>query len=572
MVFAAAAAASLVLAGCSTSAVNESVVKKTPVPTLKPCSPEVMKDTKAAIDSSVKEDLASNNVRTSETAKVVDQPGPLLAITKASMLPCEPTIDIENPAANPANVQTIQSVLDLDLWSKLVLANKVGAGNAGSPKMVGFSQPKESYKAFLTVAARFPYYCGENGDLGSAKEACQQELSTLFAHAIQETGEKPVPAGEQVWQTALYQTFEGACYETKSCTDYDGGKEAFDAPADAQYYGRGMKQLSWAYNYAGFSASYYGDMKVLIDNPDLVGTDAALVLGSGIWFAMSPQPPKPSMHDVMLGYYKPKAAADGVIVNQSGALVNRFSTTVSIINGAYECSPKTEMTMQQSKNRYVNLKALLPQFGAPPQSQTSDEQAMVPGTTYCEIKAGNPFVNADLIYNPPTYYDTSKGADGKATCFLIGWQPSPVLSAAAPGMAKYCYENFGSGQTSPPNPPVGPTTEPPSPPSDWQLPSASLDGLEVSLKASGHWDSGYCLSTVVKNNSTQPVSKWYYTFALNPAQRVDDQWGGTVSKERAGYRAMPAAQQIAAGQSVTTLGFCVYDGDQVPTNLTVAVP
>lgn len=48
-------------------------------------------------------------------------------------------------------------------------------------------------------------------------------------------------------------------------------------------------QLSWPYNYAAFSAEYFGTIRTLVSNPDLVAQSATLVLGSALWFYMSPQ-------------------------------------------------------------------------------------------------------------------------------------------------------------------------------------------------------------------------------------------------------------------------------------------
>ncbi len=346
-----------------------------------------MADTQAAIVEITRDLIAEQTIPVGWDGKgqLADNEPAVLAASKAAMLPCIPTIDINNPTANPSNVQTLQSVVPLELWSQVVLPNKVGAGEGNAPRPEGFANPADSYRAFLTVAARFPYFCGEEGVWDSVKEACQREFSTIFAHAIQETGEKPVPADEQVWQTSLFYTREITCYPN-NCPSYNAGAEAFDPPSDVGYYGRGMKQLSYAYNYAAFSATYFGDMRVLIDNPDLVATDPHLLLGSGVWFAMSPQPPKPSMHDVMTGIYQPAdlpaQGFEGVTTQGNGSVFNKFDTTVSIINGAVECSPldgsgkpeEKELNVQRSKNRFINFKALLPVVGVPESEQTKYER------------------------------------------------------------------------------------------------------------------------------------------------------------------------------------------------------
>ena len=46
----------------------------------------------------------------------------------------------------------------------------------------------------------------------------------------------------------------------------------------------------------------------LLSNPDLVETDPVVSFKTAIWFWMTPQPPKPSCHDVMIGAWQPTHA------------------------------------------------------------------------------------------------------------------------------------------------------------------------------------------------------------------------------------------------------------------------
>ena len=70
----------------------------------------------------------------------------------------------------------------------------------------------------------------------------------------------------------------------------------------------------------------------LLRNPDLLHEDGSLAMASGIWFYMTPQDPKPSMHDVMTGFFVPNA------VDQAANIGATFGTTTNIINGALECN------------------------------------------------------------------------------------------------------------------------------------------------------------------------------------------------------------------------------------------
>ena len=46
---------------------------------------------------------------------------------------------------------------------------------------------------------------------------------------------------------------------------------------------------------------------------------------------MTPQDPKPSMHDVMTGFFEPNSADD------AGNIGANFATTTNVINGGLEC-------------------------------------------------------------------------------------------------------------------------------------------------------------------------------------------------------------------------------------------
>lgn len=59
--------------------------------------------------------------------------------------------------------------------------------------------------------------------------------------------------------------------------------------------------------------------------------DGSVAMTAGLWFYMTPQDPKPSMHDVMTGYFHPNASD---ISSNIGA---SFATTINIINGGLEC-------------------------------------------------------------------------------------------------------------------------------------------------------------------------------------------------------------------------------------------
>ena len=69
----------------------------------------------------------------------------------------------------------------------------------------------------------------------------------------------------------------------------------------------------------------------LLRDPDLVASDGLLSFMTAFWFWMTPQPPKPSCHDVITGNWIPTAGDIAV-----GRLPG-FGLTTNIINGGLEC-------------------------------------------------------------------------------------------------------------------------------------------------------------------------------------------------------------------------------------------
>lgn len=69
----------------------------------------------------------------------------------------------------------------------------------------------------------------------------------------------------------------------------------------------------------------------LVNNPDLVATDATISFKTAIWFWMTPQDNKPSSHDVIIGRWTPSAA------DQAANRVPGYGVITNIINGGIEC-------------------------------------------------------------------------------------------------------------------------------------------------------------------------------------------------------------------------------------------
>jgi len=144
------------------------------------------------------------------------------------------------------------------------------------------------YHSFLKASAKFTSFCLE-GDAW----LCKRELSTFFAMTTHESGFEETYSTYPTWRQGFYFITEKACTPAVGDPDCDykstGSSAEIWPPADdVQYFGRGPFQLSWNYNYGPFSRMAYDDDSVLLDNPDLVGSDGYTAFLSALWFYMSP--------------------------------------------------------------------------------------------------------------------------------------------------------------------------------------------------------------------------------------------------------------------------------------------
>ncbi len=244
-------------------------------------------------------------------------------------------------SANPENVQRVESIVDAADWDFFF------------PRRA----PEYTYTNFLRAIAKFPAFCGTYNDGRDADAICRKALATMFAHFTQETGGHTIAWPEPQWRQGLVYVRElgwsedaaggyGICDpaswqgEAWPCSVFDGGH-----PREGQYksyFGRGAKQLSYNYNYGPFSEAMFGDVTVLLEQPNLVA-DTWLNLASAVFFYVYPQPPKPSMLHALDGTWVPNAH------DLAGGLEPGFGVTTQIINGGVECGGPTEHA--QSRNR-----------------------------------------------------------------------------------------------------------------------------------------------------------------------------------------------------------------------------
>ena len=107
---------------------------------------------------------------------------------------------------------------------------------------------------------------------------------------------------------------------------------AYPCSPGQQYFGRGAKQLSWNYNYGAFSNAMFGDHMKLLKKPELVASTWLNFAGT-MWFYVTPQPPKPSMLEVVEGTWRPNQA------DRAANISPGLGASIMILNGGLECGP-----------------------------------------------------------------------------------------------------------------------------------------------------------------------------------------------------------------------------------------
>jgi chitodextrinase len=303
---------------------------------------------------------------------------------------------------NPENVKRVESIVSSQDWEFLF------------PERA----PEYTYSNFLKAVAKFPAFCGTYTDGRDSDAICKKSLATMFAHFAQETGghtahwdvpewrQALVHVREMGWNEAMLGGYNGECNpnvwqgQTWPCGKFNNGEFK-------SYFGRGAKQLSYNYNYGPFSQAIYGDVTVLLNNPELVA-DTWLNLASAVFFFVYPQPPKPSMLHVIDGTWQPNAS------DKANGLTPGFGVTTQIINGGVECGGSVEVA--QSVNRISYYDNFTKHLGV---NISNDEVLGCKGMKQFDAQgagATNIFWEQDFSYN-------AKNPEGKSfACKLVGYQ------------------------------------------------------------------------------------------------------------------------------------------------------
>ena len=244
-----------------------------------------------------------------------------------------------NSPKNPQNVKNVEKILgdqygklkkdkeeddkeDVDDENKDDKGKKDNEAQKMFENLFPLSKDKNvyTYSNFLKAIALFPSIC--SNDVSSDKEkvldVCRHVLAAMFAHFEHETG-------------SLTKAVEKKDHRDIYCNEKAWRKDAYPcAKGEDEYYGRGALQLSWNYNYGPFSKAMFGDPMILLNNPDWVAT-TWLNFAAAMWYFVIPQPPKPSMLEVLDGSWKPNTK------QESRKHSPGFGLTTAIINGACEC-------------------------------------------------------------------------------------------------------------------------------------------------------------------------------------------------------------------------------------------
>ncbi|MBB6462869.1 glycoside hydrolase family 19 protein [Flammeovirga kamogawensis] len=202
----------------------------------------------------------------------------------------------------------------------------------------GFDDSWNMQKAIISKEVDYANFLSEG-----TNEVRKRELSAFLANLSQETtgGWATAPGGKYAW--GLYFREEVSYVGTDLIGYVEQNHPDYPAVPGKSYHGRGPIQLSWNYNYGQVSQFLFGDKNILLANPEKVIEDGALAFQTAIWFWMTPQFPKPSAHDVMVGNWIPSS-----FDTQNGRSPG-FGVTVNIINGGLECGSGTEKTKVLSR-------------------------------------------------------------------------------------------------------------------------------------------------------------------------------------------------------------------------------
>ncbi|HEY2494128.1 MAG TPA: chitinase [Paenibacillus sp.] len=169
----------------------------------------------------------------------------------------------------------------------------------------------------------------------------KRELAALLANLAHETGGgwDAAPGGPLKWGLFWNENIAGRTGKNLDPFVDPASSELYPGIKEKRYYGRGPIMLSWNFNYGLFSSIIYGDKNVLLKNPEQLAVDGKTGFMTAILFWMTPQSPKPSAHDVMVGKWKPTRDQAAKGLKPAG-----FGISIMVLNGLETNLGETEGT------------------------------------------------------------------------------------------------------------------------------------------------------------------------------------------------------------------------------------
>jgi hypothetical protein len=231
-------------------------------------------------------------------------------------------IDLSRSSNNLANVKRVINIISGEKWKQIF----------------PIAKPQYTYEKFLQAVALFPKFCGEQGSyIGEDKDTtCKRELATLFAHMTYTTGLQAKYASVP-WYNSLYlDTWKQGLYYTKQTWI-----------AEDKYMARWPMMISGRENYKILSLSLYNNESTLLNSPEIVSENWFIGLASAIWYYMIPQNERPSLHDIVVGYWKPNAT------EMRNGLEQWFWATINAINHDL-CGQEEETTEAQTRINFFS--------------------------------------------------------------------------------------------------------------------------------------------------------------------------------------------------------------------------
>ncbi|EYC01695.1 hypothetical protein Y032_0105g3693 [Ancylostoma ceylanicum] len=225
---------------------------------------------------------------------------------------CQPATDPNNLKESPIEEWFTREMFE-DLFPKANLG-------LGPHKCLPYS-----YESFVIAARYFPEFGGEtlNKDYNASQHQ-RRDIAAFFAHTLQETGENDIAlynsslsndeATECFYRGGFYHWFERGpnssfllpafpgfqVVDGKRCTE-EGQYCEKDAVLNFWYPCNGDVETHANTTYK--KGCYFGRGALQV----MTKMDPPLAMLASLWFYMTPQPPKPSMHNIVIGDWRQSA-------------------------------------------------------------------------------------------------------------------------------------------------------------------------------------------------------------------------------------------------------------------------